>query len=140
MTNPLLFAWIGGFFGALPDVDVVFSQFKIIEHRSIWSHSLLAALLITAFMGLVLWARPLDSSVVEGFNILYNNKGLTLLVTFIGVFSHANLDSLTHSGTFLYYPLTKKRYTGWIKYDNTLANVAVTITFIVGAALLTYFV
>ncbi len=139
IAYPLLFAWIGGFFGALPDLDVVFSQFGVMEHRSVLSHSLLAAMIATGFMALILWTRPLDSNVVESFNILYNNKALTLLVTFIGVFSHANLDSLTHSGTHLFYPFTKKRYTGWIKYDNILANIAVTFTFFFGVLALTYF-
>ncbi len=94
-----LFAIIGGVAGVLPDMDIYADKAGIAEHRGAWSHSLLASLIagVLAFAPLYYFNYPI------GFDIWAS------VAVFSAFFLHAFADTLTFSGTYLPYHISKWR-------------------------------
>ena len=106
----VLFAMLGAVLGTVPDLDIHFEKTGVMKHRGIWSHSLLSSLLMSGFC-LVSW-----------YYYPYIVPFWTWLVVFAATWMHTAADSLTRSGTYLFYPLSKKRFRGPVRYDSLLAN------------------
>ena len=89
--------------------------------RSAWSHSIVfvaAATLVTLYPFMVLWGCSTG----------------TLLAALAGSLSHLPLDAITPAGIAPFWPLSRKRVRGAVRYDNGLANTLFTT---LGAILVT---
>jgi len=108
----LLYAIIGGVAGVLPDIDIYADKAHIAAHRGAWSHSLLASVIaaILTFIPLYYLRFPTYSCLWTSFTV------------FSAFFLHAIADTMTYSGTYLLYPLSKRRYRGFVRYDNIFIN------------------
>ncbi len=106
-----LFAIIGGVAGVMPDMDIYADKAHIAAHRGAWSHSLLASVIAAALSFIPLY--------YFGYGMFSVYVSLTVFSAF---FLHAIADTLTYSGTYLLYPLSKWRYKGFVKYNNPVAN------------------
>ena len=106
-----LFAIIGGIAGVLPDMDIYADKIHVAAHRGAWSHSLMASILaaIISFAPLYYMGYGMFSAYVT-------------ITVFSAFFLHAIADTMTYSGTYLLYPLSKRRYRGFVRYDNIFMN------------------
>ncbi len=106
-----LFAIIGGVAGVMPDMDIYADKLHVAAHRGAWSHSLMASVIaaILSFAPLYYFGYGMFSVYVS-------------LTVFAGFFLHALADTLTYSGTYLLYPLSKRRYKGFVRYDSIAMN------------------
>lgn len=103
----------GGLFGILPDFDVFLNKLGIAKHRGAYSHSLGSSFVIS----LIFFLLSIFFTSWKIDFIFY----LTITV-FLATFMHSLLDSLTFGGTILFYPISKKRFGGRIKYDDFIIN------------------
>jgi len=124
------FMILGGVFGTVPDLDVLFSGFGRRVHRSAATHSIaasvgfaLAWIPILAATDQLIASSPLDS-----FELAPSS-----LVVFLSTFLHAVEDSATVYGCRTLYPVSMKVYRGIVKYDDWAANTAL---FIIAAAVI----
>ena len=112
----LLYGLTGALFGVLPDADIILDKLYLAEHRGAYSHSLGASLVmgaIAAAGAYFLFSMGLQESVVLGS------------LSFTAAFSHVVLDSFTYSGVEMMWPLTSRRYKGWVRYDSLSANFGI---------------
>lgn len=120
----LLFMALGGAFGVLPDLDLLFSWADRRVHRSAASHSLLASSLMAGAWALCLWAAP----VVSGLEALSSwPLASTAAVAFLASFLHSAEDSFTVYGCRLLFPLSSHKFKGPVRYDDVPANAAMTL-------------
>jgi membrane-bound metal-dependent hydrolase YbcI (DUF457 family) len=102
-TRPMDILWIlyAGLMAGLPDVDVLLIPLNKI-HRSFYfqhrggSHTLLTAVIVSAFTGLIFWN-------VTGYSFL-----MAWLIGCLFYCLHLGLDSLTTYRVPLFYPFSKK--------------------------------
>ena len=106
----ILFSIIGAVFGTVPDLDIHFDRFGLVKHRGIWSHSLMSSAILSGLCAAAYFFYP---RYVPFW---------TWLVVFSATWMHTAADSLTHSGTHLFYPLSEKRFRGLVRYDSLAAN------------------
>lgn len=114
---------VGGFFGILPDFDLMLSPLWRGAHRSVASHSLLASFLAAGGWFVVL------RLVIEPWGLM-DATGLLLpsiLVAFSASFAHAAEDSLTRQGCVLLYPLSRRRLRGPVRYDDVATNTLISL-------------
>ena len=114
----VLMASAGAFFGVLPDGDIIISTLGLGEHRGAYSHSLGSSVImgIIAVLGAhYLFYYPFKLSLYLGF------------VAFSASFLHDLTDALTYSGVKLFWPLSKRRYRGFVRYNSIVANMAIII-------------
>ncbi len=109
-TGLLLFTAVGAFFGILPDWDIILQDLGGPRHRNVWSHSLLSSAILSIMM-FALWHMyplyvPRDS----------------WLVVFTATFLHTAADSLTYSGTRMFFPFSGRTIRGEVRYDSIAAN------------------
>ena len=118
--DPYLLIAVGAFFGILPDFDLLLSPLFRGAHRSAGSHSLLASAVASAsWVVLLVFVAPvLDSSLVADGDTVAS----TTVVAFLSMFVHAAEDSLSIGGCRLFYPLSKRRFRGPVRYDDIVAN------------------
>jgi len=116
---PLFLAVVGGLFGVVPDLDLLFSGLGKNVHRSPATHSLLASVLFACA-----WAIAVFSE-----NRLFGTEHLdavplwiSSLAVFVSAFLHAASDSATIHGCILMFPLTRRRFRGPVRYDDVAAN------------------
>ena len=88
MSDYQLLWWVG-FFGIIPDIDILLQRFTAIKHRGIWTHSLYTVL---AFTGLIL-----GGWFALGASLPFLNP-LTATLTFLATGCHLLGDSLTKTG------------------------------------------
>ena len=119
----LLLIAVGGFFGILPDFDLVLSPLWRRAHRSAGSHSLIAA----ASMGVAWYAAVVF--VIEPYSILSLGSAAeaSAAVAFGAAFLHAAEDSLTVQGCRLMYPLSRRRWRGPVRYDDIASNAILSL-------------
>ncbi|MCD6461382.1 MAG: metal-dependent hydrolase [Thermoplasmata archaeon] len=121
-------AAVGAFFGVLPDMDIILHGAGAMRHRGPLSHSLLASILISLAALILLPFVPRGLPVHPGSWIP--------AVAFLASFLHSAVDSLTPSGTLLFYPLSRKRFRGGVRYDSIWANVLISAVALALAALI----
>jgi len=133
--QPTLFlAVVGGLFGVVPDLDLLFSGLGKNVHRSPATHSLLASVLLTCTWAVAVFS---ESSLFGTEHLDAAPLWISSLAVFVSAFLHAASDSATVHGCILMFPLTRRRYRGPVRYDDVVANslllllsaVAVTVTF-----------
>jgi membrane-bound metal-dependent hydrolase YbcI (DUF457 family) len=105
--------------GIAPDFDLLFAAVSRRIHRSPASHSLLAAVLmalawLSALSVLMHWTG--SERIDAGFILA------STLAVFLSAFLHAAEDSLTLAGCALFYPLSRRRWSGPVRYDDVVAN------------------
>jgi membrane-bound metal-dependent hydrolase YbcI (DUF457 family) len=111
---------VGGLFGILPDFDIAFTPLWARAHRSVGSHSLLAATCMA-----VVWCMvALTFSSDIGFFVGSEGIIASAVTAFAAAFVHAAEDSLTKQGCLLLYPLSRRRFKGPVRYDDIAANAA----------------
>jgi membrane-bound metal-dependent hydrolase YbcI (DUF457 family) len=118
--DPYLLIAVGALFGIAPDFDLLLSPLFRGAHRSAGSHSLLASFVASASWAVVLVfvAPALDPSLAADENTLAS----TTAVVFLSMFVHAAEDSLSIGGCRLFYPLSKRRFRGPVRYDDIATN------------------
>ncbi|MCJ7562536.1 MAG: metal-dependent hydrolase [Thermoplasmata archaeon] len=129
--EPISLIVLGGFFGIFPDFVLIFSGLSRRVHRSAASHSLLASVLFA-----LAWAVLLIS--VSGTSQMSWLDTIPLLpstvVVFMASFVHTLEDSLTFQGCKLFYPLSRRRYKGVVRFDDVVVN-AILIVIGIGVTL-----
>lgn len=124
--NTLLFAALGSVLGALPDIDIHFEKAGLAKHRGVWSHSLLSSILLAV-------------TFVGAWHVFPDHIPFwAWAVAFSATWIHTAADSLTVSGTYMFYPLSKKRFYGPARYNSILANVLFIIVCVSITALLVF--
>jgi membrane-bound metal-dependent hydrolase YbcI (DUF457 family) len=122
---------IGGFFGILPDFDLLFSHIWNRAHRSVGSHSLIAAGMMALAWYLVVRFIVEPQGFVELGSLLMPSA----VVAFAASFLHAAEDSMTKQGCRLLYPVSRRRFRGPVRYDdlatNSILYLAATVVIIV---------
>lgn len=119
--DPFSLVAVGAVAGVLPDVDALIPLLSRRIHRTPATHSVSAAamlalawtMLISAISHLEWTANPDTVYVLS-----------TGLVVFVSAFVHAAEDSLTVAGCRLFYPFSRRRWRGPVKYDDPVANAA----------------
>ncbi|MDG6219960.1 MAG: metal-dependent hydrolase [Candidatus Thermoplasmatota archaeon] len=109
----VFFAMIGAFFGILPDFDIFLQKIGLAEHRGAYSHSLLSSITLSAMAFIAEYQYP------------QHIPQFSFLVVFSATFLHSAADSLTRSGTHLFYPITKNRFSGSARYDSITINAVI---------------
>jgi membrane-bound metal-dependent hydrolase YbcI (DUF457 family) len=111
---------IGAVAGIAPDFDLALAVFSRRVHRSPASHSLLAAAIMAlAWLSVLsLLMRWAGSGHIDSGYVLAST-----LAVFVSAFVHAAEDSLTLAGCALFYPLSRRRWSGPVRYDDIVANV-----------------
>lgn len=107
--------------GVAPDLDLIFTPFSRRVHRSPATHSVLAAVIIALSWFVVLSCLSLWTGAVQLHSLYLCASSLVVLAS---VFVHAAEDSLTVSGCKLFYPISRRRWNGPVRYDDPLANAA----------------
>ena len=122
--DPLSLIAIGAVAGVLPDVDAVIPLLSRRIHRGPATHSVsAAATLALAWMIIITAISHLEQLVhPETVDVL-----LTGLVVFVSAFIHAAEDSLTVAGCKLFYPFSRRRWRGPVKYDDPVANATLSV-------------
>lgn len=125
---------VGCVAGVAPDYDLLLARITQRVHRSVASHSLLAAVALSCCWAAILLILRYEylSSVLD---MRYISS--SALVVFMSAFMHAAEDSLTMAGCILFYPISKRRWTGPVRYDDFAANAilsAVAVLAIVACA------
>ena len=110
---------VGCVAGVAPDYDLLLARISRRAHRSAASHSLLAAAALSCCWAaaLLILKHEYLSSVLDGSYVVSS-----ALVVFMAAFAHAAEDSLTVAGCALFYPISKRRWTGPVRYDDFVAN------------------
>ena len=111
---------IGAFFGILPDFDLMLAPLYRGAHRSVGSHSLMASAAAAACWAtlLVFVAPAMDHSLTADRDTALS----TTTVVFLSMFAHAAEDSLSVGGCRLFYPFSRRRFRGPVRYDDVVAN------------------
>ncbi len=112
----ILMGLVGALFGVLPDADVMLDVLGIAEHRGAYSHSIFSSILFGIIVGPVahfVFSFSLKTSVLLG------------LLASAASFSHVLTDALTYSGVRIFWPFSKKKYRGFIRYNNIPANLLI---------------
>ena len=112
----LLMGLAGALFGVLPDSDIILSKLYIAEHRGAYSHSLGSSLILGAAAGL---------SAYYLFGLGLHLSLLMAVLAALSSFLHVLADSMTYSGTYMLWPLSRRRYRGWVRYDSITANIGI---------------
>lgn len=112
----LLMGLAGALFGVLPDADIIPSAIGLGEHRGAYSHSLGSSIILAIITSFIVYLF-FDFSPEESFYLG--------IVAFSASFLHTLLDTLTYSGTKALWPLSKKKYRGFIRYNNIPANLLI---------------
>ena len=116
---PLFLAVVGGFFGVVPDLDLLVSCLGKNVHRSPATHSLLASILFACAWAV---AVSFESRLFGTEQLDAVPLWLSSLAVFGSAFLHAASDSATIHGCILMFPLTRRRYRGLVRYDDVAAN------------------
>lgn len=106
----------GAFFGVLPDADIILDSLGIGGHRGVYSHSLgsSAALGVLTLIGAHhIFYLPIKESMYFGS------------LAFLSSFLHIVTDSMSYSGVRLFWPISGKKYRGFMKHDNIAANLLI---------------
>ena len=111
-----LYGLIGGLFGVLPDGDIILDKLYLAEHRGVYSHSLGASIVMGIIAGL---------SAYFLFSMGAQESAIIGLLSFSAAFSHVILDSMTYSGVRMLWPITSRKYNGWVRYDSIPANLGI---------------
>lgn len=114
---------VGGLFGILPDLDLVLSPLWPRVHRSAWSHSLLASVLMALALYLAMRLLLMPEGLIESGVLLE----LSAITAFAAAFLHAAEDSLTLHGCRLLYPISRRRWRGPVRYDDLVSNAMLSI-------------
>ncbi len=114
---------VGGLFGVFPDFDVVLTPLWSRAHRSAGSHSLLAAVCMAAtwYVVALMVLSPLG---------LFGGQDLVVascITAFAAAFLHAAEDSLTKQGCRLFFPLSSRRLSGPVRYDDPVINTTLSL-------------
>ena len=112
----ILMGLAGALFGVLPDSDIALSRLHIAEHRGAYSHSLGSSVILGIAAGL---------SAFYIFDMEIRTSALMAILAFASSFLHVLVDSMTYSGTYMLWPITRRRFRGWVRYDSITANLAV---------------
>ena len=114
---------VGGFFGILPDFDLVLSPVIPRVHRSAGSHSVIAS----AIMALAWYAAVGFVLEPNGILDLGSTAEASAVVAFAAAFLHAAEDSLTLQGCRLMYPFSRSRWRGPVRYDDIASNAILSL-------------
>jgi membrane-bound metal-dependent hydrolase YbcI (DUF457 family) len=116
------FLLVGGLFGILPDFDIALTPLWARAHRSAGSHSLLAAACMAAAWYIIV------RTLVSDLGLFDTAEGVvaSAATAFAAAFVHAAEDALTKQGCLLLYPLSRRRFRGPVRYDDLVANTALT--------------
>ncbi len=115
---------IGAAAGLIPDIDVLLAPLSKKAHRSIWTHSLFASVLLSGIWCVVLLTA------LPGIGLPFDNNGVaaaSIATVFFASFAHAGEDSITIQGCRLLYPITRRRFAGPFRYDDIVANSLISI-------------
>lgn len=120
IDNYDLLMWTG-FWGVIPDIDIILQRFLPIKHRGVLTHSLWSCLV---FPGLLLAYYVLSQhNLVTPLQYL---TPLTIILAFFGFLMHILGDSLTKSGVPLLYSKQKWHFPGiggYATFDNPILNL-----------------
>lgn len=115
-----LLMWTG-FWGVIPDIDIILQRFLPVKHRGMLTHSLWSCLL---FPGLLLIYYILSRHhLVTPLQCL---TPFTIMLAFFGFFMHILGDSLTKSGVPLLHANQKWHFPGiggYATFDNPILNL-----------------
>jgi len=114
---------VGGLFGMLPDLDVVLTPLHAQAHRSVGSHSLLAAVCMAATWYVVALMVLSKFDLFDGQDFVVASS----VAAFAAAFLHAAEDSLTKQGCRLLFPLSRRRLRGPVRYDDPVTNAALSV-------------
>lgn len=115
---------LGGAFGILPDIDMLFSGLSRAAHRSPVTHSVLgAALFVMAWVLLCLLTERIGG-IGQMTEVPLAASSATV---FSSVFLHAAADTASVSGCRALYPFSSKRFRGPVRYDDWAANTAMMV-------------
>ena len=112
---------IGAVAGAVPDIDALIPILSRRIHRSAATHSVLAAALLSLAWMIALSSLSRMTTLVQPGTEYVILSGL---VVFGSAFVHAAEDSLTVAGCRLFCPFSRRRWNGPVKYDDPVANTA----------------
>ncbi|UCE91753.1 MAG: metal-dependent hydrolase [Methanobacteriota archaeon] len=119
--HTLSLAAIGAVAGVVPDVDAAIPLLSRRIHRSAATHSVLAAAMLALAWVVVLSGLSHLVPQVQPETEYVLSSGLAV---FASAFVHAVEDSLTVAGSRLFYPFSRRRWRGPVKYDDPIANAA----------------
>ena len=112
---------IGAVAGVVPDIDALIPLLSRRIHRSAATHSALAATILSvAWMIALSGLSRMTTLGLPGTGYLLSSG----FVVFASAFGHAAEDSLTVAGCRLLYPFSRRRWKGPVKYDDPVANTA----------------
>ncbi len=117
-TDYTLMGLTGALFGVLPDADIMLDAVGIARHRGAYSHSIFSSILFGIIVGPVAYFL---------FSFSPKTSVLLGLLASAASFSHVLTDTLTYSGVRIFWPFSKKKYRGFIKYDNIPANLLIIV-------------
>jgi membrane-bound metal-dependent hydrolase YbcI (DUF457 family) len=115
---------IGAAAGLIPDIDVLLAPLSRRAHRSIWTHSLFASVLLSG-----IWFAVVLTA-LRGTGLPFAGDGAataSIATVFFASFAHAGEDSATIQGCRLLYPLTRRRFSGPFRYDDIVTNWLISI-------------
>lgn len=119
LSDYQLLLW-SGFFGVIPDIDIILQRYLPIKHRGYLTHSLPAALIPALLVfGTYIAGTKAIIPVIPFIN------PLTAFLAFLGIFLHLMGDSLTKTGIPLLKPKVKWHFPiigGYAAFDNYFLN------------------
>ncbi len=122
-TGYLEMILVGGLFGVLPDFDVALTPLWTRAHRSVASHSLMAAVCAAAAWYVIVAVVLSEFDFFEDQDSVMASSVTVLLATFL----HAAEDSLTKQGCRLLFPLSRRRFRGPVRYDDLATNASLSV-------------
>jgi membrane-bound metal-dependent hydrolase YbcI (DUF457 family) len=115
-TDYILMGSAGALFGVLPDADIILDTLGIADHRGAYSHSLGSSIFLgiaASIIAYYMFAFTLKGSIIMGF------------LAFSSSFLHTLTDTLTYSGTKLLWPFSRKKYRGFVRYNDIGMNALI---------------
>lgn len=116
-----IFVLLGSLSAVIPDMDVIVSVACSRLHRTAATHSMGASLMIALVMTLMLTAFEM----LGFFEMSSVQCASAFTICFSAAFTHTSLDSLTVSGTTLFWPFSGRRYRGSFRYDSFSLNASI---------------
>lgn len=122
LSNYELLMWTG-FWGVIPDIDIILQRYLPIKHRGIWTHSLWSSLFFPGLILLYFLISNYGQVPLPRFAFL---TPFTVILAFFGIFMHVIGDSITKSGVPLLYAKQKWHFPiigGHATFDNPILNL-----------------
>ena len=118
----ILMASAGALFGVLPDADIILSALHIAEHRGAYSHSLGSSVIMAIITSPIVYLF---------FDFTIKESAYLGALAFTASFFHTLADTMTYSGTRALWPLSDKKYRGFVRFNNIPANLFIIVLCIV---------